>query len=156
LFGPLFNWALYGVLCVQIYVYSYNFPDDRRSIKFLAYFVFVLETIQTALTGADMYYWFVTGFGNVERLGEPHFAPIDIPVINGITSLVVQGYFCYRIWVLDRRRSLWICGIIAVVRILDYPRIIQASNHPPNTGRRNSIGHCGICGPQGQYHTHYY
>ena len=49
----MINWALYGVLCVQICgnsncivmsghltdmcadVYSYNFPDDRRLIKFL-------------------------------------------------------------------------------------------------------------------------
>ncbi|KAI9456495.1 hypothetical protein BJY52DRAFT_1275746 [Lactarius psammicola] len=35
LFGCLFNWALYGVLSVQIYVYCYNFPKDRRSVKFL-------------------------------------------------------------------------------------------------------------------------
>ncbi|KAH8995465.1 hypothetical protein EDB92DRAFT_208111 [Lactarius akahatsu] len=103
LFGPLFNWTLYGILCVQIYVYSYNFPMDGRSVKVLAYFVFVLETVQTALTGADMYYWFIADFGNVERLAHSHFAPIDIAIINAIISLVVQGYFCYRIWVLSKR-----------------------------------------------------
>ncbi|KAH9171841.1 hypothetical protein EDB89DRAFT_2175175, partial [Lactarius sanguifluus] len=98
LFGPVFNWLLYGVLCVQIYVYSCNFPMDRRSIKFLAvYFVFLLDTIQTALTGADIYYWFVAGFGNVERLGTSHFTPIDIAVITTVISFIVQGYFCYRI-----------------------------------------------------------
>ncbi|KAF8265007.1 hypothetical protein EI94DRAFT_399162 [Lactarius quietus] len=113
LFGPIFNWALYGVLCVQIYVYSYNFPNDRRFIKFIAYFVFLLETIQTALTGADVYYWFIAGFGDVERLANSHFSPIDIAFMTGVTSLIVQGYFCYRIWVLDKRLS-WICWIIAV------------------------------------------
>ncbi|KAH9173509.1 hypothetical protein EDB89DRAFT_700075 [Lactarius sanguifluus] len=119
LFGPLFNWTLYGILCVQIYVYSYNFPTDRRSIKVLAYLVFVLETVQTALTGADMYYWFIAGFGNVERLAHSHFAPIDIAIINAITSLVVQGYFCYRIWVLNKRSlwSRWLCGVIAVCAV---------------------------------------
>ncbi|KAI9450722.1 hypothetical protein BJY52DRAFT_1125774, partial [Lactarius psammicola] len=122
LFGCLFNWALYGVLIVQIYVYSYNFPKDRRSVKFLAYFVFVLETAQTALTGTDVYYWFVAGFGDVGRLGNSHFIPIDVPIMTGIISLVVQGYFCYRIWVLmNRRRSSWICWIIAIVRIPDPP-----------------------------------
>ncbi|KAI9451312.1 hypothetical protein BJY52DRAFT_120707 [Lactarius psammicola] len=30
-----------------------------------------------------------------------------------VISLVVQGYFCYRIWVLNKRSS-WICYIIAV------------------------------------------
>ncbi|KAH8997684.1 hypothetical protein EDB86DRAFT_895498 [Lactarius hatsudake] len=47
LFGVVFNWTLFGVLCVQIYVYSYNFRTDRRFVKFLVYFVFLLETIQT-------------------------------------------------------------------------------------------------------------
>ncbi|KAH9170138.1 hypothetical protein EDB89DRAFT_1814653, partial [Lactarius sanguifluus] len=61
------------------------------------YFVFLLETIQTALTGADIYYWFVAGFGNVERLGNSHFFPVDVPIIGTIISFIVQGYFCYRI-----------------------------------------------------------
>ncbi|KAH9077827.1 hypothetical protein EDB83DRAFT_2217220, partial [Lactarius deliciosus] len=116
LFGPLFNWALYGVLCVQIYVYNYNFPRDGRSIKFLAYFVFLVETVQTALTGADMYYWFVAGFGNVERLENSHFAPVDVPILITVVSFIVQGYFCYRIWVLNSRSS-WICWIITVAYV---------------------------------------
>ncbi|KAH9019122.1 hypothetical protein EDB85DRAFT_2154020 [Lactarius pseudohatsudake] len=117
LFGCLFNWTLYGALCVQIYVYSYNFPKDPRSLKFLAYFVFVSETVQTALTGANIYYWFVTGFGNVERLGNSHFTPINDPIMTAVSSLAVQGYFCYRIWVLMNRRS-WICWIIAVNAVI--------------------------------------
>ncbi|KAN0128018.1 hypothetical protein V8E53_014195, partial [Lactarius tabidus] len=108
LFGPLFNWALYGVLCVQIYVYSYNFPNDRRPVKFIAYFVFLLETVQTVLTGSDIYYWFIAGFGNVEHLAHSHFAPVDIALMTGIISFIVQGYFCYRIWVLNNKRSSWI------------------------------------------------
>ncbi|KAH8985330.1 hypothetical protein EDB86DRAFT_2338451 [Lactarius hatsudake] len=93
----------------------YNFPKDRRLVKFLAYFVFLLETAQTALTGADAYYWFVEGFGNV-HLGDSHFAPVDNPIITAVISLVVQGYFCHRIWVLSRRSS-WICWIIAVCMV---------------------------------------
>ncbi|KAH9163733.1 hypothetical protein EDB89DRAFT_482683 [Lactarius sanguifluus] len=117
LFGCLFNWTLYGVLCVQIYVYSYNFPKDPRSVKFLTYFIFVLETAQTALTGADIYYWFVTGFGNAERLGNSHFTPINDPVMTAVSSFLVQGYFCYRIWVLMNRWS-WICWIIAINAVI--------------------------------------
>ncbi|KAH9042555.1 hypothetical protein EDB85DRAFT_1074197 [Lactarius pseudohatsudake] len=116
LFGPLFNWALYGALCVQIYVYSYNFPNDNRSVKFLAYFVFALETVQTALTGADVYYWFIAGFGDEERLKSSHYAPIDIAITDAIISLIVQEYFCYRIWTLNRRSS-WFCLIIAVTAV---------------------------------------
>ncbi|KAH8979195.1 hypothetical protein EDB83DRAFT_2537372 [Lactarius deliciosus] len=116
LFGPLFNWTLYGALCIQIYVYSYNFPNDKLSIKVLAYFLFVLETAQTALTGADLYFWFVAGFGDVERLKDTHFAPIDIPIMTAVTSFFVQGYFCYRIWMLNKR-LLWFCWIIAICTV---------------------------------------
>ncbi|KAI9450732.1 hypothetical protein BJY52DRAFT_162507 [Lactarius psammicola] len=102
LFGLLINWALYGVLCVQI----------------SAYFVFVLETVQTALSGSDAHFWFVTGFGDVERLGNSHFSPIDAATVTGITSFIVQGYFCYRIWVLmNKRLSSWICWIIAIAAV---------------------------------------
>lgn len=116
LFGPLINWALYGVLCVQIYVYNCNFPGDRRSLKFLVYFVFILESVQTVLTGTDVYYWFVAGFGDVGHLENSHFAPIDIPIILAAISLIVQGHFCYRIWTLNRWTS-WICWIIAVAAV---------------------------------------
>ncbi|KAH9077842.1 hypothetical protein EDB83DRAFT_1523341 [Lactarius deliciosus] len=129
LFGPVFNWALYGVLCVQIYVYSYNFPRDRRPLKSLVYFVFLLDTIQTALTGADIYYWFVAGFGNVERLWNPHFTPVNVPIIGAVISFIVQAYFCYRIWVLNKRSS-WICWIIAVAAVTQSAGGIWASIKP--------------------------
>ncbi|KAH9987449.1 hypothetical protein BJV74DRAFT_885568 [Russula compacta] len=116
LFGLIFNWALYGVLCVQTYVYSYNFPHDRRWMKALAYFVFLLETTQTALTGADAYYWFMAGFGNLGHLRKSNFAPIDSPTIDAFISLIVQGFFCYRIWTLNNR-TLWLPLLIAVLSI---------------------------------------
>jgi hypothetical protein len=116
LFGLLFNWTLYGVLCVQIYIYSYNFSNDKLSIKLLTYFLFVLETVQTALTGADLYFWFITGFGDVKRLQDSHFAPIDVPIMTAVSSFIVQAYFCYRIWMLNRQ-LLWFCCIIGLFTI---------------------------------------
>jgi hypothetical protein len=69
--------------------------------------------------GADLYYWFIQGFGDVERLKDSHFAPIDIAIMHSIISLVVQEYFCYRIWTLNRRLS-WFCVVIAIVRSLPF------------------------------------
>jgi hypothetical protein len=117
-------------------VYSYNFPNDRPSLKYLGeyrrsshglnqvtrqtlylvYFTFLLETAQTALTGADIYYWFIEGYGDMERLSNSYLSPIDVPIFHGIIALVVQGYFCYRIWSLNSR-SLKLCIVIALVRM---------------------------------------
>jgi hypothetical protein len=59
----------------------------------------------------------MAGFGDVERLKDSNFSPIDSPTIDAFISLIVQGFFCYRIWTLNKR-ALWICLLIAVVRIL--------------------------------------
>jgi hypothetical protein len=59
----------------------------------------------------------MAGFGNLERLNDSKFSPIDSPTIDAFISLIVQGFFCYRIWTLNKR-TLWICLLIAVVRVL--------------------------------------
>ncbi|KAH9030801.1 hypothetical protein EDB85DRAFT_1827493, partial [Lactarius pseudohatsudake] len=97
LLGALWNWTLYGVLVVQIYVYSYNFPGDRRPVKLLVYSVFLVETLQTALNGADLYYWFVSGFGNMDHLTAPYVSPFDVPIIGVTVALIVEFFFVYRI-----------------------------------------------------------
>jgi hypothetical protein len=84
------------------------------------YFVFLLETVQTALTGADLYRWFITGFGNLDSLKDPNFFPIDSPTVDAIISLIVQGFYCYRIWTL-RKQLWWLSVIIAIVRMC--PRV---------------------------------
>ncbi|KAI9433741.1 hypothetical protein H4582DRAFT_1819335, partial [Lactarius indigo] len=151
LFGHVFNWVLCGVLCVQIYVYGYKFPTDGRFLKSLAYFVFLVETVQTALSGANLYYWFVVGFGNVEHLENFHFAPVDIPVLTAVISFIVQGYFCHRIWVLNSRSSR-ICWVIAMVCIADCSRILQDSNVFLNAGHGDPISRRDMGGHKSRYH----
>jgi hypothetical protein len=120
----------------KIDVYSYNFIDDRRVLKILGnslrliccfvnswirsntvYFVFLLETVQTALTGADIYYWFMVGFGDLEGLKKSRFSPIDIPTMDAFISLTVQVFFCYRIWTLSKR-LWWFCIVVVVVSLM--------------------------------------
>lgn len=119
----------------------------------------MLETVQTALNGADVFYWFIAGFGDVERLAHSHFTPIDIAFLSAVTSLIVQGYFCYRIWILSRswrKQSLWICWIIAAVCIPDPPCILQTSDvflsaECSYAINRHSVGRC-----LSQLHGHVY
>ncbi|KAH9001878.1 hypothetical protein EDB86DRAFT_406482 [Lactarius hatsudake] len=130
LLGALWNWTLYGVLVVQLYVYSYNFPGDRTLLKLLVYSVFLVETLQTALTGADLYYWFVSGFGNMDHLSSPYLSAIDVPIIGSIVSLAVQLFFMYRIWILSGRSSWFICLFICLVS-RSYQSRARTSIHAP-------------------------
>ncbi|KAH9952919.1 hypothetical protein BGW80DRAFT_563816 [Lactifluus volemus] len=115
LLGTVWNWMLYGVLLVQVYVYIYNFPGDRKLLKLLVYTIFLLETLQTAFTGADLYYWFVSGFGNINHLEAPYLSSFDVPIIGSVVSLTVQFFFAYRVWVLSDKKSSWLCVLICIV-----------------------------------------
>ena len=93
----------------------------------------------------------------MERLSNSHFGPIDVPFTTGITSLIVQGYFCYRIWIMSRswsRKTLWICWIIAVVCISDPPCIRQALDVCLNAECGYSISRLCVGGHRSQHHTH--
>jgi hypothetical protein len=87
------------------------------------YFVFLFETAQTALTGVDIYYWFMAGFGDLKGFKNYRYSHIDISMMDGIISFIVQLFFCYRIYTLHKR-LWWLCTVIAVVSLV-----------PPDTSR---------------------
>ena len=73
--------------------------------------------MQTALSGADLYYWFAAGFGNVDHLVSPFASFFDLPIIASVVSLSVQFFFVYRIFVLSEKRSWCLCAIICLVTL---------------------------------------
>ncbi|KAI9453622.1 hypothetical protein BJY52DRAFT_1396783 [Lactarius psammicola] len=136
LLGGVWNWCLYGTLVVQFYVYTYNFPTDSRFLKlfgkglfpivfplayrrYLVFSMFMIETLQTALSGWDLYYWFASGFGDMTHLASPHASAFDVPIIGAIVSLAVQLFFAYRVWLLGNKEHWWLSGIICVISTVD-------------------------------------
>jgi hypothetical protein len=129
-------------------VYTYNFPGDKRLIKllgkrihqsyellpderFTVYSIFLLETLQTALSGADLYYWFVSGYGNLNHLASPYFVAYDTAIMGSVFSLCVQLFFVYRIWVLGKRKTWWLCILISVVNLtLALVWVLEPSHNP--------------------------
>jgi hypothetical protein len=104
---------------MQTFVYCSSFPGDRLYIKLLVYSSYVIELIQVCCTAANIFYWFGTGFGNIDHLNRVHLSSFDTPLIGSIIAFIVQIFFCYRIWVLRMRRqrlpSVIACGLIALI-----------------------------------------
>jgi hypothetical protein len=101
--GIMMNWCLMGILCVQLYIYHLNFwGKDRKILQALAYGLFVLDLLQTGLATWDGFQWFVFGWGTPSELNVPYSAPINSPFIDAFTALVVQAYYCWRIYILSR------------------------------------------------------
>ena len=120
-------------------MYSRCFPRDNKYIKllgtriprliptcfsltnhFVVYGIFFLETVQTVLSVADLYYWFAAtlaaSFGE-KNIVTPFFF-FDTQIVGSVVSLSVQLFFVYRIRVLSRlceKRSRWLCIVICLV-----------------------------------------
>lgn len=90
---------------------SLSTPNSR----YVVYTVFVLETVQTALSGADLYYWFVSGYGDMNHLSSPFASTFDIPLLESLVSAMVQYFYAYRVWVLSNKQSRWFCLTICLV-----------------------------------------
>ncbi|KAF8189852.1 hypothetical protein K438DRAFT_933461 [Mycena galopus ATCC 62051] len=117
LIGALLNYCLYGVLAVQVYVYRLCFPNDRAAIKWMVYIIFLVETVMTALNGVDVYHWFGQGFGNVLEFAKPLISPAYTPIMGSVMALVVQWFFCYRIYII-KREAIYVCAFIALVSLV--------------------------------------
>ncbi len=100
------------------------------------YTVFLLETVQTALTGADAYYWFASGYGDLNRLATPFASAIDVPIIESIVSAMVQYVYAYRVWILSNK-SWWFCSLICLVG-----RLQAFQNHSHKSAFFLIVFHC--------------
>ncbi|KAF8256859.1 hypothetical protein EI94DRAFT_1762375 [Lactarius quietus] len=114
LLGTVWNWTLHGVLITQFYVYTYNFPDDSKRLKYLVYGIIFLETVQSGLALGYLYYWFGSGFGDVTRLFGNHISLWGGPVLVGsVTAVIVQLFFAHRIWVLSEKKFWRVCLMVS-------------------------------------------
>ncbi|KAJ6513703.1 hypothetical protein C8R47DRAFT_1313819 [Mycena vitilis] len=113
--GICLNWGFMGVLAVQLYYYTENFQDDRRLIKLIVYGLALLDIAQTVMVTADAFHWFVFGFGKMAQLDETFLNSWDVPVLDAVISLVVQAFYCWRIYLL--RKTIIIPVIILLISL---------------------------------------
>ena len=70
------------------------------------YGVFFIDTLQTCFMGADLYYWFGTGYGNISHIANVYLSYFDTPMLSSLTALLIHSFFGYRIWILSQSKVL--------------------------------------------------
>ncbi|KZT10209.1 uncharacterized protein LAESUDRAFT_747637 [Laetiporus sulphureus 93-53] len=114
--GICFNWALLGLLNLQVYLYYDYFPKDPWLLKCLAYGMLIYEWVQTGLITEAAMSIYVYNYGEVKDLLEFHNTWFSATMMCGIISATVQLYFAWRICKLSNSRVL--AGIIVVLSVL--------------------------------------
>ncbi|TCD60454.1 hypothetical protein EIP91_010048 [Steccherinum ochraceum] len=116
LVGHLLNWGLFGALSVQCYIYYLAFPKDRRSIKHLVAFMFVIELVQTVMCTRDAFREFGSGWGDLDELDDVGWLWFSIPFIEAVVSCTSQLFYAWRIWVIGG--SYYIPGVITLLAFM--------------------------------------
>ncbi|KAF7292023.1 hypothetical protein MIND_01228100 [Mycena indigotica] len=115
LVGVLLDFLLTGALFVQILIYRICFPKDTFAVQLLVYSLLLLMLARVALVAYETQYFFADGFGNALRLAgqsQRQYSFAFVPV----TVSIVQHYFGYRIFSLDRR--MWpVCILISCLSL---------------------------------------
>lgn len=116
LLGYQFDWALYGVLAVQTYVYYQSNKPDTRLIKSLVYGLMIVETLQIIVATHDSFNELVYSWGNEESLVQLYLTWLTVPILTGLTSCVIQCFYAWRIYILSKSKV--ISGSIVLISLM--------------------------------------
>lgn len=105
---------LFGIVTMQCYQYSKNYPDDATIFKVLVAFDWLMELAQSICVSYQMYVVAVMG------LQSTRFVGFGVAVIlGGLITAVVQSFFSLRLYKLLTPPSSYIgifCMVIANLR----------------------------------------
>jgi len=93
--GHLLQWALFGALSVQVYIYYLAFPNDPLHRKLLVYGTYAIELVQTILLARMAYLEFSGNYLILDTIPATYW--FGVPILVSIAAAVVQIFYAYRI-----------------------------------------------------------
>ncbi|RPD69898.1 hypothetical protein L226DRAFT_262213 [Lentinus tigrinus ALCF2SS1-7] len=109
---------LYGMTTLQTFLYWQAYPRDGTFLKSIVAFIWVLETLHTALCIRFLYAYLILGFGDIFNFLRVDWA-VGLSVLTSvIVGACVQGYYIWRVWIVSGGSILWtsIIGVFAIAR----------------------------------------
>ncbi|KII90158.1 hypothetical protein PLICRDRAFT_174939 [Plicaturopsis crispa FD-325 SS-3] len=117
--GAILNWLFLGCLTVQVYIYSLSNKHDRAGVKSLVYSVYIIDVAQTVVTTHASWETLVAKWGNPEVLVLQPWSVCALPIFGAIVSCMVQLFFAWRIWKLQRSMIMrLICVVIVLIALM--------------------------------------
>ncbi|KAI0087323.1 hypothetical protein BDY19DRAFT_246021 [Irpex rosettiformis] len=116
LIGCLGMMGLYGITCIQSYIYFVFYPDDSRQNKALVWVLWCLDSLHIALVCHAIFHYLVNSFSNSSALAVGIWSLWVSVIVNCLVSCVVQAFFTLRLYVLlEPRVRRWLIPIIALI-----------------------------------------
>ncbi|PAV16710.1 hypothetical protein PNOK_0833000 [Pyrrhoderma noxium] len=101
--GAMVMMILYGITCLQTYLYFMRYPGDLLTTKFLVGFLWILDTFHVVLVAQSMYHYLITNFSNPAVLDDGTWTIFVSIGLNVCIAFVVKCFFTQKIHGLSER-----------------------------------------------------
>ncbi|KAF9039256.1 hypothetical protein BJ165DRAFT_1531341 [Panaeolus papilionaceus] len=113
--GNVLAGVLYGITCLQTFVYFKQNNGDRLAFRALIYSLWVLDSVHLALITEGLYFYLITNYANPIVLLAPHWTFLGQVYITLLSDFIVRLIYARRVWLIART---WVNILIAIVIIL--------------------------------------
>lgn len=118
LLGGFISIFLYGITCLQVFIYHQRYPRDRRMVKYFVYLIWAIDSFDAALTVQICYYYLVSNYANPITIFSPVWSLKLHVLVTSVSDFVVRALFTRRIYTLSHGNK-WITGSIMGLSIID-------------------------------------
>jgi len=118
--GIIMSTAIYGVTCLQVYLYyTQHCSKDSLFLKLYVVALMLLETFHVALLATAFYWYTVTNFGDLSVLQNNTWSLLVEVVIGDVVTGMAQFFFACEIYKMSAKRvvtPITIC-VLALVQL---------------------------------------
>ncbi|EIM88406.1 uncharacterized protein STEHIDRAFT_167702 [Stereum hirsutum FP-91666 SS1] len=114
LVGSLLSCVIWGMSCMQTFLYFMNYESDSWYMKILVMTLWCLDTSNEILCIKSLWPVLVLNYGKIEGLKIIQKELMHHVWVVGILSTTVQAYFLRRIYIFSGRKRpwLWFCSLL--------------------------------------------
>ncbi|TFK72630.1 hypothetical protein BDN72DRAFT_894613 [Pluteus cervinus] len=106
LIGGLISMALWGVACVQIYLYFTRTSSDKLVFKATIALIGVLGTFDSVLISHFSYYYLISHDGNPLSSLTPLWTYSVHTVVISVSDFIIRTMFAYRICIFNNNKAI--------------------------------------------------
>jgi hypothetical protein len=100
--GNIVAGVLYGITCLQTFVYHKKGRGDHKSFKATIYFLWFLDTFHLALITHALYFYLITSYAEPVKLLFPTWSILAQVYVTIVSDLIIRGIYARRVWIISR------------------------------------------------------
>jgi hypothetical protein len=117
--GHMLSFGVFGVLCVQLYIYHLGFKHDPTWLKGIVWLLFLIELTFQAIEFHMAWWSLGEGWGKLPRILGFAKPTIAFTTLTGVATSIVHGFYAWRIIALSRKYVVAVCiGLLSGTQLV--------------------------------------